>query len=411
MYKIFCQIVFLLIGLYIPFFEASQSNLLLSNWERNEMPVLDGFMHAYQPEVIEVPDDEFPYRMWFMGWIVEDCNPEYLGCDGIFHARSKDLKHWEVFCKDGSWDTTKNIEMWAAVVQAPANAPRVYDAGNTADLAWSNPKNRGNSYDTWHCGDPSVVYKDGIFYMAFSITSYDIIEPVEGYPNGLVQSVMGATSVDGIHWKRTEKPLLIAKEDLNNKFPPDPAPNRIGDFHRPSLLWDEENVVWKLYFDYSLNKGCHMGMAENKGDFRTGDFKLVHPLDLPLLWDWPNPDIVKISENLFYSFADPGGYKDYVVPKGKENSSWPSRQLHVAKSNDGIHWEKQYTIPPDSGIDACHTPQALLCKKDGKKWLYIFHATQVGWRETGFQYNRFEGKKDEYNWFYDQIRFMRQEIK
>lgn len=381
----------------------------LKAWERYNKPVLDGFMHAYNPCIIEVPDKIYPFRMWFFGWIVEDCNPEYLGCDAIYHARSKDLLTWEVFCKDGSWDKAKNTSHWASVLHTPDNAPRIYDAGGTADLAWADPSNRGNSYDTWHTGDPSVVYKDGVYYMAYSATSYDIIEKVEGYDHHLVQCVMGATSVDGINWFRTKKPLLIAKEDMVNKFPPDPAPGRIGDFHRPCLLWDETNAKWILYFDYSYN-GCHMGMAENKGDFRDDDFIFTHPLEKPLILNWDNPEIVKIRPDLYLSFADPAGYS-FKVPQGKIRSGWPSRQINMAISHDGVNWKKEYIIPPDEGIDACHVPQTLLREENGKVWLYLFYATQVGWRDNNVHYRRFEGKENEYNWFYDQIRYMRQEVK
>jgi hypothetical protein len=401
---IFIMLLFLMPDLY-----SQTGTIPLSDWERYNKPVMDGFMHAYNPCIIEVPDNLYPFRMWFFGWIMEDCNPEYLGCDAIYHARSKDLTSWEVFCKDGSWDKTKNISLWASVLRTPENAPRIYDAGNTADLAWADPSNRGNSYDTWHTGDPSVVYKDGLYYMAYSATSYDLISKVEGYDHALVQCVMGATSVDGINWHRTEKPLLIAKEDLKNKFPPDPAPGRIGDFHRPSLLWDESNNKWMLYFDYSYN-GCHMGMAENKGDFRGDDFVFTHPLEQPLILNWDNPEIVKIRSDLYLSFADPAGYS-FKVPPGKTKSGWPSRQINMAISEDGIHWKKEYIIPPDRGIDACHVPQTILRKEKGETWLYLFYATQVGWRDNGVKYNRFEGKEDEYNWFYDQIRFMRQKIK
>lgn len=152
-----------------------------------------------------------------------------------------------------------------------------------------------------------------------------------------------------------------------------------------------------------------MGMAENNGDFRKDTFSFVHPLDKPLLLNWDNPQIVRVSKNCYYSFADPGGYK-FKMPKGKIFSNWPSRQINMAKSEDGIHWTKEYIIPPDSGIDACHVPQTIVCKVDGKTWLYLFYATQVGWRNNGVKYKRFEGKENGYNWFYDQIRWMRQPI-
>ena len=365
-------------------------NLPLSGWERHTGSVLDGFMHAYQPCIVETNDAEYPYRMWFFGWISELCNPEYPGCDAIYHARSKDLDNWEVYCKDGSWDSKKNHKKWASVL-------------------YSSENEKANFYDTWHSGDPSVVLKDGIYYMAYSATSKAIITPIAGYPSGMMLCVMGATSTDGIHWKKTIKPLLQAKTDTG--FPPQPNADRIGDFHRPTLLWDQKETKWKLYFDYynaGIKGNFHMGLAENKKDFATGTFNFIHALNKPLLLNWPNPEVVKIG-TCYFSFSDAPGYLDAVVPPGKERSGWMGRQLQMAQSADGISWEKKYFIPSDPGIDASHVPQTLVCKRDGKWWVYLFYATQIGWRSSEMTKSIFP--KDTYNWFYDQIRYMRQEIK
>lgn len=48
-----------------------------------------------------------------------------------------------------------------------------------------------------HVGDPSVVLKDGRFYMAYSATSKHFGKR-EGYPATMVQCVMGSVSDDGI---------------------------------------------------------------------------------------------------------------------------------------------------------------------------------------------------------------------
>jgi predicted GH43/DUF377 family glycosyl hydrolase len=387
-------------------------------WERSNKAVVEGFMHAYQPCVVEVPDPVYPYRMWFFCWIAEVSNPEYAGCDAIYFARSKELDHWEVYCKDGSWDTGKNQEKWASVLHASADKEKYYDA--------------------FHTGDPSVVFRDGIFYMAYSATSRpftdpdspDPIEPpmfsnlyIEGYPSRMIQCIMGATSKDGIHWIKTEKPLLIAETD--NKYPPDPCPDRIGDFHRPCLLWDDQENVWKLYFDYhtAIQGGTNekwtpsmddfiagrvdAGMAVNRGDFSTGNFTFAHPLERPLLYNWPNPEVARTGA-CYYAFSDAFGYDAAIAPEGRKVSTWQKRQLQVAHSKDGLKWEKLYTLDPDPGVDANHVPQTLVCKKDGEWWLYLFYSTQVGWRQGDMVYPLFE--TGEYNWFYDQIRYMRQKI-
>ena len=147
----------------------------VGEWERPQRAVLDGFLHAYQPCVIETDDSEYPYRMWFFGWIVDPTNPEYPGCDAIYHARSRDLDRWEVLCKDGSWSDDRP-EDWASTLFASTDGDRHY-------------------YHAWHVGDPSVVFRDGVYYMAFSSTSKPLDGPLAGYPSGMMLCVMGATSV------------------------------------------------------------------------------------------------------------------------------------------------------------------------------------------------------------------------
>lgn len=376
----------------------------LEGWEHFYKPAFEGFMHAYQPCVVEVPDTEFPYRMWFFGWVTDIANPGLAGADAIYFARGRDLDTWEVYCKDGSWDETGDNERWASVLYS-SDDPKDY-------------------YQTFHTGDPSVVLKDGVYYMAYSATSQAFVDPdspelvlpptfsnmdIEGYPARMIQCVMGATSTDGINWTKTEKPLLLGEADT--KFPPDPAPHRIGDFHRPCLLWDDEGERWMLYFDYrnmALGLGSIVGLAENKGDFMTGDFEFVHSLDEPLLTGWPNPEMVRVGP-CYVSFSDAPGYTRATAPEGREVSAWQLRQLRMATSDDGLTWEKQYYFDPDPGMDADHVPQALVTRRDGKWWLYCFYTTQVGWRWEEGKYPFF--KKGDYNWFYDQVRYMRQEIR
>ncbi len=375
----------------------------MEGWERPMKAAFEGFMHAYQPSVVEVPDAQYPYRMWFFGWIVDIGNSDFAGCDAIYFARGTDLDHWEVYCKDGTWDGDKRREKWASVL-------------------YSSDDHVNRYFETFHSGDPSVVYKDGLFYMAYSATSDAFTDPnspepieppyfsnlaIEGYPSRMIQCVMGATSKDGVHWTKTEKPLLIAAVDT--KYPPDPCPGRVGDFHRPCLLWDDEAGKWKLYFDYYHDgqRSSHMGLAENAGDFATGTFEFAHSLDQPLIRNWPNPDVAKVGTR-FVCFSDASGYRKATAPPGREVSVWQNRQLRMAISDDGLVWKVSDFFHPDPGIDANHVPQTFVGKRDGKWWLYVFYTTQVGWRRDGTEYPFF--KNGEYNWFYDQIRYMRHEI-
>lgn len=341
-----------------------------ASWQRETAPLLWGFNNMYNPCVVEV-GGEWRYRMWFFGWAAKHANAGMgWGCDAIFHARSRDLRTWEVWRGNEQWDAQIKPESWRPVLHASER--------------W---------YDSWHNGDPSVVLEKGRFYLAYSATSKPIAKTA-GYPSDMVQCIMGATSGDGIHWEKTSQPLLIRKEDTAS---PKPEPDRIGDFHRPCLR--REGGVWKLWFDYWVpGKGACLGLAENSGEFtRANGFALKHDLAAPLLVNWPNPEMVRIG-NRWHSFADPGGYP---VPRNAkpEAASWMRRQLREAVSDDGIHWQPLDFIPPDADAPAGHVPQALVTEQGGRSWLYLFYATQRG--ETP--------NDGRYHYEYDRIRAMRRE--
>jgi len=229
----------------------------------------------------------------------------------------------------------------------------------------------------------------------YSATSKPFAQKVLGYPADMVQCLMAAVSEDGIHWKRTERPILIAQGDAPE---PKPESGRIGDFHRPCLRL--EGGRWRLWFDYWLpDQGVCMAYAENPGEFMApGGFTIQHELRKPLLANWPNPEVIRVG-NLYHSFADPSGWP---VPEGTppDARAWMTRQLREAVSEDGINWKKLDYIPPDKDADACHVPQALITRVDGKDWLYLFYATQIGYRKN-------DGK---YHYEYDRIRAMRRPV-
>ena len=349
---------------------APAANILVS-WQRDAAPLLWGFNNMYNPCVLEVGGD-WRYRMWFFGWAARHANAGMgSGCDAIFHARSQNLRTWEVWSGEERWDATMSPTLWRPVLSASER--------------W---------YDNWHNGDPSVVLENGRFYMAYSATSKPIAK-TPGYPSDMVQCIMGATSTDGVHWEKTCQPLLSHKGDTAS---PSPDPARIGDFHRPCLR--REGGVWKLWFDYWVpGKGVCLGLAENNGEFaRTDGFGLKHNPADPLLENWPNPEMVRVGSR-WISFADPGGYPTPRNAK-PEAASWMRRQLREAVSDDGIHWRRLDFIPPDDDTPACHVPQALVTHQDERTWLYLFYATQKGGRPNDGQYH----------YEYDRIRAMRREV-
>jgi len=335
-------------------------------WQRDKRSLLTNFNNMYNPCVVET-GGVYAYKMWFFGWAAAYTNPEVPGCDAIYHARSKNLREWEVYGKGGTWDSTMTPAKWVPVLHASER--------------W---------YEAWHVGDPSVVQKDGTFYMAYSATSKDFGR-VAGYPAMMVQCLMGAVSRDGIEWEKTDSPILIRAEDTAS---PKPEPGRIGDFHRPSLHWQDGK--WRLWFDYALpGKGISMGYAENAEDFmKPGAFKVMHDLREPLLENWPNPEVIRVGRT-YQCFSDPRGY-----PIEPGESGWKSRQLREAVSRDGMSWKKLDYIPPDEDADACHVPQALVTTIQGRTWLYLFYATQIGYKK----------RDGTYHYQYDRIRAMRRPV-
>jgi hypothetical protein len=336
----------------------------ISAWQREKHDLLSGFSNMYQPCVREIPGQDYRYKMWFFGWAVGVGNKGYPGCDAIFHARSKDLRRWEIYSGEGRWDYTMNPKLWVPVITAD-NKP----------------------YDAWHNGDPSVVYKDGRFYMAFTATGKP--ERVPFHLTPMLSCVMGATSQDGIHWKKSKQPFLIEPPEMQH---PKDGKGWTGEYARPSLMWDQGK--WRLWFDYwQPGGGTCMGYAENTGVFdEPCGFKILRAGDNPLIVQWTNPEVVKVG-NRYHSFADPPGYPG----KRQSPNHWTSRQLCEAVSDDGLRWAVVGFISPDDDAPACHVPQALVTVVDGKSWLYLFYATQ-------------RGGEPKYDFRYDRIRAMRREI-
>lgn len=325
-------------------FSPSFADITFSDWQHIPQPLITNFFNMYHPCVLEVDDEQFPYRMWFFGWSTGLANPGYPGADAMFHARSKNLIEWQVYAKNDSWDSTMSPELWQPIM--------IVDDVN---------------YDQWHVGDPSVVYKDGVYFMAFSSTSKPF-EAVPGYMSSMLLFVRGAVSIDGIHWKKTKKPLIDASYEL----PVKPNPGRIGDFHRPCLMW--EDGKWKMWFDY-WNDTTHdtcMGYAENTGDFfKDSGFVIKHDLKKALIDNWPNPEVIKIGEK-YYSYSDPQGYGDYDVndPEGV----WLTRQLRQAVSDDGINWELGDFIHRAKDSDVFHVPCTFVTTIGGETRQYLFYS-------------------------------------
>ncbi len=330
-------------------------------WQRTGRDVLAGFRNMYHATVLRTGDGPYPFRMWFFGWAADDCNTGYGGCDAIFFARGKSLDDWEVYCGEDCWDAEEHPSKWVPVLVP-----------------------QGVLYDGWHNGDPSVVFHEEHYYMAYSATGPNKDGLRFGMPGDLdgdLYCVMGAVSEDGIHWGRSTKPLLMYEPEIGGS----PGENGAfvhGMYHRPSLLFDGGR--WRLWFDYWTGKSVAMGYADGKLEGRTGraaflagQFTVLRAGDNPLLPEWPNPAVIKVGKK-YYSFADPSGYGE----------GWPGRQLAEAESDDGLTWRILGWIPPDPDTPACHVPAPALLKEDGKDRIVLYYACQKGGDPYDYRYNR-----------------------
>jgi hypothetical protein len=245
-------------------------------------------------------------------------------------------------------------------------------------------------WDTWHNGDPSVVCRDGRFYMAYSATGSD-------GPNGTPSCVMGAVSDDGVTWERTRVPLVMHPLEL--ELPqtreargalPGGGEQTCGSYHRPSLLFDDG--VWKLWFDYydvEPRNPWMVGYAEAAADqfAAEGAFKLMRvPGENPVTLRFPNPDVVRVGD-IYHAFGDPH------VDAAHE---WTSRKLTHAISADGLDWTVAGHVEADPDSAAIMVPGAQVLTEDGRRWLAVWYACQRG--------------GDPYNFRFERIRMMRVEL-
>jgi hypothetical protein len=351
--------------------------------------VISDFVNMYHPMVVKTPDVEYPYRMYFFGWSATDTNIEFEGCDAIFVARSRNLDIWEIYSKrkgngEFYWNARndasgkfENVQEWYPVI--------------VPTKVW---------YDDWHNGDPSVVYKDGTFYMAYSAYGMDkdgILKGLPGDTDGDIGCIMGAISTDGIVWKKSDYPLAIWEPEIGKHADNDFKRGQfLGLYHRPSILWDEGK--WKMWFDYiTANGKLSVGYAENEGDFmKRDDWHILYAGDKePLVPQYfANPDVIKIGET-YFMYGDPV-VTEYGVTAKLGADAWAKRQLLEMQSGDGIHWTATGFIMPDSDTWANQIP---VCYYE-QGHLFLFYATQIGYGKVT------DNPSGSYDFRYNNIRYM-----
>lgn len=353
--------------------------------------IVENFYNMYHADVVKVDDADYPYRMYFFGWAASFTNQGWPGADAIFLARGKNIDEWEIWSSDDDY-----TERYRALRGADATPSYDVEVLKTMEYYWDTEMDPqkwspiifadlNTYYDNWHNGDPSVVIKDGTYYMAYSGYGTDL-DGVIGGADGDLSVVMGATSEDGIFWTKSEEPILIWEDEIGRDEPftgsgRDYAVRPFyGVYHRPSMIWDEEAGRFKIWFDYISDYrpgvACtmSMGYAENAGDpMKKADWNILKKDGDPALYAFPNPDVEKIGD-LYYAVGDPNGADHGIQSDRIPTSGWNSRQVVEAMSPDGINWTVTGYIEPDDDTQANQIP--TLYYEDGI--LVLFYSPQVG---------------------------------
>lgn len=326
------------------------------NWKQVGDKLITNFVNMYNLHINHEPqDNEYPYKGWFFGWVIDQCNEGYTGCDAIYAAKANSITGpWLVYSgsyPDGSqkWTDDNSIEQWVPVITGGIN-----------------------NYDNWHNGDPSVVKYKGTYYMVYSATGFN----KDGIPFGHLNDtdsdisvIMGAVSKNGLEWIKSKEPILMYEPQWGQSpIKKDDYMHELGSYHRPSLMI--EDGKFKIWFDAYVKNGFDMLYAENSANFMDqNDWKIVRGMNNQALISFPNPDIVKV-EDLYLGFGDPS--HPQALEKG-----WGSRKITIAVSLNGKDWKSIGYIEGDDGWQGNMVPEALVEKDGSNYFIYLSYGTMI----------------------------------
>ena len=63
-----------------------------NDWIQVGDKLITNFENMYNLHINHEPEDnDYPYKGWFFGWVKDQCNEGYAGCDAIYASKSKSL--------------------------------------------------------------------------------------------------------------------------------------------------------------------------------------------------------------------------------------------------------------------------------------------------------------------------------
>ncbi|HUT61517.1 MAG TPA: DUF4986 domain-containing protein [Phycisphaerae bacterium] len=289
------------------------------------------------------------------GWVKYDGNPVLGGKYGTCFDIAV-LKDGDVYRMWFSWRPKKSVALVESKDGIHWSEPEIV-LGPNPNADWETDINR-----------PTVVKADGLYHMWYSgyrpgrLVSWPEIPPKQywiGY----------ATSVDGVTWKRmSDKPVLSPDQPWEDV-----------QVMCPSVLWDEQAKVFKMWYSGGDNYEPHaIGYATSP----DGLTWTKHPNN-PILQGDPKGDWDYMKAMACQVLRQGGWYIMFYAGLPDIQHS----QIGIARSKDGItNWQRHPANPvirpgrDKFDASACYKPYAIF---DGKKWVLWYNGRQGTLQESG----------------------------
>lgn len=218
--------------------------------------------------------------------------------------------------------------------------------------------NKNHEWESLKVYNPGVIYERGIFNMLYNAVGDDWTLRL-GY----------ATSIDGLHFERLERPVFEPRESYDWKGVMDPRITRIGNTYYMTYSADD-GIMRKLALATSTDLKTwrkHGPMLKNWDAVRAGVFRIVDGKKLP-----------EKPERKGRSKA--GG----IFPEKIKDKFWMifgNTHLWFATSSNGISWIVDFKplLSPRGGnyFDNFTVQGGPPPIKTDKGWLVLYHGRSV----------------------------------
>jgi len=271
--------------------------------------------------------------------------------DGLWH---KYLRNPVLDVVDSTWEShhigdpwviydNGTYHMWYYGVDTPGNA-RVGYANSTDGITWN--KYDGNpiltngppgSYDAVHAHKPSVVFKDGTYYMYYSALG----------SNGGTIALATSTSPIGPWTKYSGNPVLSPTETWEN-----------NTLDCPSVMYDSDEDIWKMWYSSGVrnHEPIYWNYATSRDGYNWTKYSGNPIASPPNDNSWLNgglggTDVLKINGtyHMYYNAFDKGGGSKVGYTNSSDGIIWnpEASDLILGPSNPGS-WDSVSVYRPNA---------------------------------------------------------------